>query len=97
MATSSTGLKILEDNRKEPYIQGLKQIEITNFEDAMMTLKMGEEQRSYGVTSLHDHSSRSHTVFQVVTNLLEIFVAFKFYIENGKDNWEWKNDFLFSK
>lgn len=84
LVTNSSGLKILEDNRKEAYIQGLKQIEITNFEDAMMTLKMGEEQRSYGVTSLHDHSSRSHTVFQVVIDLFEILVVFEFIYRKWK-------------
>lgn len=30
-----------------------------------MAFRLGEEQRAYKETSIHDHSSRSHTIFQL--------------------------------
>lgn len=35
------------------------------FKDALMAFRLGEEQRAYKETSIHDHSSRSHTIFQL--------------------------------
>lgn len=36
-----------------------------NFEQAIMLVNCGEEHRSYKETSIHEHSSRSHTIFQI--------------------------------
>lgn len=47
-------------------IQNLKTCEVHSFEEAILVLKIGEEERNYAQTSFNDRSSRSHTVFQVV-------------------------------
>ena len=59
-------------------IQNLKCCEVRSFEEAIMVLKIGEEERNYAQTSFHDRSSRSHTVFQVVS----MFPHFIYYIFN---------------
>lgn len=61
----SVNLKIQEDT-----VQGLKQCEAASFQEAELFLQKGEEQRSYKEKSIHDHSSRSHTIFQIVEYLL---------------------------
>ena len=57
----SVNLKIIEEN-----VQGLKYCEAGSFEEAEELLLKGEEQRCYKEKSIHDHSSRSHTIFQIV-------------------------------
>jgi len=39
---------------------------ISSFEDAIMLLNHGEENRRYRSTVLNEYSSRSHTIFQIV-------------------------------
>ena len=46
---------------------GLSQCDVENIEDAMDLLQEGEYQRAYAEKKYHDHSSRSHTIFQIVT------------------------------
>jgi len=50
-------------------IQNLKFCEVRTFEEAIMVLKIGEEERNYAQTNFHDRSSRSHTIFQVVSKI----------------------------
>ena len=61
LSPGSVNLKIQEDT-----VQGLKQCEAQCFEETRELLMKGEEQRSYKEKSMHDHSSRSHTIFQIV-------------------------------
>jgi len=56
----STNLKIIDDK-----VHGAKECEIKSYEEALKLLEMGEEQRSYSEKKYHDHSSRSHTIFQI--------------------------------
>lgn len=56
----SVNLKIADDQ-----VLGAQLIAIDSFEQAMELLQMGEEQRSYSEKKYHDHSSRSHTIFQI--------------------------------
>lgn len=44
---------------------GLTQQQIETFEQAMMLVNYGEENRIYRETHMHEHSSRSHTIFRV--------------------------------
>lgn len=55
-----TNLKIIDDK-----VHGAKECEIQCYEQAQELLQLGEEQRSYSSKKYHDHSSRSHTIFQI--------------------------------
>ena len=46
-------------------VSGLKKQEVQDFEQAIMLLSCGEDQRCYKETSVHEHSSRSHTIFKI--------------------------------
>lgn len=60
-------LKMHEDAKGNPIVNQLKICEVTTFDQAIALLKYGEEQRSYREKNIHEHSSRSHTIFQLVT------------------------------
>ena len=57
----SVNLKIADEN-----VQGLSQCSVVNMEEALDLLNEGEYQRAYAEKKCHDHSSRSHTIFQIV-------------------------------
>jgi centromeric protein E len=46
-------------------VSGLTQQQIENFEQAMILMNYGEENRVYKETHVHEHSSRSHTIFRL--------------------------------
>lgn len=60
LSPGSVNLKIADEQ-----VLGAQSIPINSFEQAMKLLEMGEEQRSYSEKKYHDHSSRSHTIFQI--------------------------------
>lgn len=62
---ANINLKIIEDPRFGVTGQNLKRFEVNCFKDALMAFRLGEEQRAYKETSIHEHSSRSHTLFQL--------------------------------
>ena len=45
---------------------GLSLVPVYRIEDALDLLNEGEYQRAYAEKKYHDHSSRSHTIFQIV-------------------------------
>ena len=57
----SVNLKIADEN-----VIGLSQCHVDDIEEALELLQEGEYQRAYAEKRYHDHSSRSHTIFQVV-------------------------------
>jgi hypothetical protein len=57
----AVNLKIVDEQ-----VVGLSQCAVHDIEDALDLLQMGECQRAYAEKKHHDHSSRSHTIFQVV-------------------------------
>ena len=61
----SINLKIREDPTEGCYVPGLKQIRVSSTNDLLETLQVGEKQRRYRATNIHEHSSRSHTVFKL--------------------------------
>lgn len=67
-------------------IQGLKSCEVHTFEEAILVLKIGEEERNYAQTSFNDRSSRSHTVFQVVSLKLDLLMFKKNLIKETRTN-----------
>lgn len=65
LVPGSTGLKIKEDPRLGISISGLKQQQVWSFDQVLILLNYGEEHRAYRETSIHEHSSRSHTLFKL--------------------------------
>lgn len=47
-------------------VKGLKRQKVKTFEEAIYLMNFGEEHRMYRETNFHEHSSRSHTIYQVV-------------------------------
>ena len=60
----SVNLKIKED-KEGVSIRDLSSHQVWNFEQVIMVMNYGEEHRMYRETSIHDHSSRSHTIFKI--------------------------------
>jgi hypothetical protein len=65
LAPGSTNLKIKEDPKHGVRIQGLKQQQVWTFDQVIILMNFGEEHRCYRETSIHEHSSRSHTIFKL--------------------------------
>lgn len=65
LAPGSTNLKIKEDPKQGVRIQGLKQQQVWTFDQVIILMNYGEEHRCYRETSIHEHSSRSHTIFKL--------------------------------
>lgn len=64
--TGSINLKIREDPVEGYFVSGLKQIPCHSLSEALKVLETGEKQRSYRATNIHEHSSRSHSVFKLL-------------------------------
>ena len=64
MVPTSTNLKVKE-NKDNVYIHDLSKYEVKSFDQVIMIMNYGEEHRMYRETSIHEHSSRSHTIFRV--------------------------------
>ena len=63
---NNSNLKVVDDKVHGSVVQNLGNYDINNFEEAMQLLRIGEENRQYKERQHHDHSSRSHTIFQLV-------------------------------
>jgi hypothetical protein len=61
----AVNLKIADEQ-----VVGLSQCTVADIEEALDLLQEGEYQRAYAEKKHHDHSSRSHTIFQVVAPAL---------------------------
>lgn len=61
----SSNLKIKDDPKQGVIIQGLKQQQVWTFDQVILLMNYGEEHRTYRETSIHEHSSRSHTIFKL--------------------------------
>lgn len=46
-------------------MNGLNKQQVFSFEQAILLMNYGEDHRVYKETSIHEHSSRSHTIFRV--------------------------------
>lgn len=65
LVPGSVGLKIKEDKELGVKVVGLKSQQVWTFEQALILMNFGEEHRIYKETSIHEHSSRSHTIFRI--------------------------------
>ena len=45
---------------------GLKTMRVSQLEDVTKVIALGERNRHYRQTDIHDHSSRSHTIFRIL-------------------------------
>ncbi|CAI2381149.1 unnamed protein product [Moneuplotes crassus] len=65
LVPGSSNLKIKDDKEFGVKVVGLKSQQVWTFEQALILMNYGEEHRVYKETSIHDHSSRSHTIFRI--------------------------------
>ena len=62
---NGTVLDIREDRKGGIYIPGLTEVDVTDLSQAMQVLWVGAKARSVASTNANEHSSRSHTIFVV--------------------------------
>ena len=61
-----TPMHVCEDSkRKDFYVKGLKEYMVSNLEECLEILKIGETNRHYAATSMNHQSSRSHSIFRL--------------------------------
>ncbi|XP_069807137.1 stAR-related lipid transfer protein 9 isoform X2 [Dendropsophus ebraccatus] len=58
-------LRVREHPEKGPYVQGLSQHVVTEYEQVVALLEQGMENRITAATHVHDASSRSHAIFTI--------------------------------
>ncbi|XP_071479037.1 uncharacterized protein [Diadema antillarum] len=58
-------LKLAEDKHGSIYIKGLKEIQVSNADEAYRILKIGQRNLSIAATKLNHCSSRSHCIFSI--------------------------------
>lgn len=63
-------LLFLEDGQQHVQVVGLTEKPVTNIDEVLALLKLGNSVRSSGQTSANSKSSRSHAVFQIVLRTL---------------------------
>ena len=61
----ATNLKLTSDQNHGVSVVGLQKIPVTSFSEVIQMLNYGEENRVYRETNIHEHSSRSHTIFRI--------------------------------
>lgn len=69
---TSINLRIREDPTEGYFVSGLKQSVVRNPKEALDILEFGEKNRRYRATNIHEHSSRSHTVFRMLIESKEL-------------------------
>ena len=65
LVPGSTNLKMKDDPEFGVKVVGLKSQQVWTFDQALILMNFGEEHRVYKETSIHEHSSRSHTIFRI--------------------------------
>lgn len=58
--------EIIEDKKKGVNVRNLKEIIVKTVKEVMNCIKDGEGNRHISATDYNEHSSRSHTIFQLV-------------------------------
>ncbi|TPX63734.1 hypothetical protein SpCBS45565_g06393 [Spizellomyces sp. 'palustris'] len=66
LAPDQVDLRIHEDRKRGVFVSPLKEEIVTSPKQVMRIIKKGEENRHFGATDYNEHSSRSHTIFQMV-------------------------------
>ncbi|XP_056299566.1 kinesin-like protein KIF13A isoform X6 [Pseudoliparis swirei] len=63
---SRHSLKVREHKVLGPYVDGLSQLAVTNFEDINVLMSEGNKSRTVAATNMNEESSRSHGVFSII-------------------------------
>ncbi|XP_051467836.1 kinesin-like protein KIF13A isoform X2 [Apus apus] len=63
---SRQSLKVREHKVLGPYVDGLSQLAVTNFEDIESLMSEGNKSRTVAATNMNEESSRSHAVFNII-------------------------------
>ena len=58
-------LKLADDKNGAVYIKGLKEVPVTNTDEAYQLLQIGRKNLQFAATRLNHHSSRSHCIFTI--------------------------------
>lgn len=62
---TNTSLRIRENNKREPYVEGLGEFAVKNVAQVLKHLQKGNAVRATASTNVNSHSSRSHAVFSL--------------------------------
>uniref|UniRef100_A0A8C5HLV1 Kinesin-like protein n=1 Tax=Gouania willdenowi TaxID=441366 RepID=A0A8C5HLV1_GOUWI len=62
---SKTNLSVHEDKNRVPYVKGCTERFVCTPEEVMDAIDEGKNSRSVAVTNMNEHSSRSHSIFQI--------------------------------
>eukprot|EP00357_Protocruzia_adherens_P008266 CAMPEP_0115016942 /NCGR_PEP_ID=MMETSP0216-20121206/27785_1 /TAXON_ID=223996 /ORGANISM="Protocruzia adherens, Strain Boccale" /LENGTH=259 /DNA_ID=CAMNT_0002387591 /DNA_START=38 /DNA_END=814 /DNA_ORIENTATION=+ len=65
LSPGTSNLKIKEDPKYGVMVSEAKKQQVWTFDQVIILMNYGEEHRIYRETSIHEHSSRSHTIFKV--------------------------------
>ena len=63
--TTKTNLPIHEDKHRVPYVKGVTERFVGSPEEVIEIITEGKSNRAVSVTNMNEHSSRSHSVFQL--------------------------------
>ncbi|RKP07958.1 kinesin motor domain-containing protein, partial [Thamnocephalis sphaerospora] len=66
LAPETLPLRIHEDTKRGVYVSPLKEEIVTSVAQMMRVIRKGEAKRHVSTTDYNEHSSRSHTIFQLV-------------------------------
>lgn len=62
---SKDNLTVHEDKNRVPFVKGAEERFVSNFEEVMLLIEEGKQNRHISVTNMNEHSSRSHSVFLI--------------------------------
>jgi kinesin family protein 5 len=62
---TKTNLPIHEDKNRVPYVKGVTEHFVASPEEVLAAIEEGKNNRQVAVTNMNEHSSRSHSVFQI--------------------------------
>ncbi|XP_061522644.1 kinesin-1 heavy chain-like isoform X3 [Phycodurus eques] len=62
---TKTNLSVHEDKNRVPYVKGCTERFVCSPEEVMDSIDEGKNSRSVAVTNMNEHSSRSHSIFQI--------------------------------
>uniref|UniRef100_A0A8C8LTN7 Kinesin-like protein n=1 Tax=Oncorhynchus tshawytscha TaxID=74940 RepID=A0A8C8LTN7_ONCTS len=64
-AVTKNNLSVHEDKNRVPYVKGCTERFVCSPEEVMDTIDEGKSNRHVAVTNMNEHSSRSHSIFQI--------------------------------
>ncbi|KAG1686834.1 Centromere-associated protein E [Nymphon striatum] len=64
--SKKNSLKIHENREGEVYVADLREESVNSPEQILTLMRKGEKNRHFGVTSMNEKSSRSHTIFRMI-------------------------------